>query len=839
MNHSAVNATLQMRESTNHKHTLTSGEAAEITGGRLYGRTDHHITDLHIDSRTASCETGAAFFATRGPNHDGHAFISNLFRRGLRCFIVEKVPDNISDYADASFIEVQSTVKALQDLAAFKRSHFKGEVVAITGSAGKTIVKEWLAEILSHYRRVIRSPKSYNSQTGVPLSVWKVSDNFDVGVFEAGISKPGEMIHLEPVIRPAIGVFTNIGDAHQENFTDLVTKVREKLILFSGVKNLIYPADNLTIEKEVELFFGKRSDVLSGWSFTDAKAPFFVEILSTESEKTSIRIRWSDGDLNYSIPFSDRASIENSVSVVAASVIAGVSSEIIASGMPLLNPVAMRMAVRNGINNCILIEDYYNSDPGSLFMAIDYLKSQQGRSHTLILSDFLQTGRNQAELAIEVAKMVGSGLITRFIGIGESLSANKEFFGPESQFFISTDEFIGSFGNLSFRNEAILLKGARIYQFERIANLLEQKSHTTVLEVNLDAIVRNLNQFRSLINPGVKVMAMVKAFAYGSGGAAIGSLLEFNRVDYLGVAYADEGVDLREAGVTIPVMIMNPDTDSFGTIIRYNLEPEIYSLRIFTEFSLFAASHGLVEYPIHIKIDSGMHRLGFLPCEIPELINKLRSAPSVKVVSVFSHLSAAESPEHDHFTHRQANVFDKVCSAVAEGIGYMPIRHLLNSAGITRFGQYQYEMVRPGLGLYGLTMAEGINLSQVSRYISRISQIKEVKAGEPVGYGYTAISDSNRIIAIIPVGYADGLNRQLGNGIGSVWIAGRKAPVAGNICMDMCMVDITGIPAKEGDMVEIFGENISIMEMAGTCNTIPYEIITSIPPRVRRIFYHE
>jgi len=828
-----------MQERTNHNEILTAGKAAEITGGKLYGRFDNSITELHTDSRTASCVAGSVFLATKGPNHDGHVFISHLFRRGLRTFIVENVPDNLNDYPDVSFIEVNNSVKALQDLAAFKRSHFKGEVVAITGSAGKTIVKEWLAEILSQSKRVVRSPKSYNSQTGVPLSVWKASNEFDTGVFEAGISKPGEMIFLEPIIRPGIGVFTNIGDAHQENFPDLITKVREKLILFSGVKHLIYPADNITIHKEVERIFGKGSKVPSGWSFIDNTAPFFVEIVAAESDKTSIRIGWSGGAVVYSIPFSDRASVENSVSVVVSSVITGVSTESITRGMPLLNPVAMRMAVRNGINNCVLIEDYYNSDPGSLSMAIDYLKSQQGRSHTLILSDFLQTGRNQAELAREVANMVGGGLITRFIGIGESLSANKDFFGTESLFFRSTDEFIDMFGKLSFRNEAILLKGARIYQFELIANLLEQKSHTTVLEVNLDAIVRNLNQFRGLIKPGVKVMAMVKAFAYGSGGTAIGSLLEFNRVDYLGVAYADEGVDLREAGVTIPVMIMNPDPDSFGTIIRYNLEPEIYSLRVLAGFSLFASRHGLVEYPIHIKIDTGMHRLGLLPDEIPALINKLRSAPSVKVVSVFSHLSAAESPEHDHFTHRQATVFERVSESISEGIGYMPIRHLLNSAGITRFSEYQYEMVRPGLGLYGLTMAKGIKLSQVSRYISRISQIKEVKAGEPVGYGYTAISKKHRVIAIIPVGYADGLNRLLGNGTGSVWIDGKKAPVTGNICMDMCMVDITGIPAIEGDIVEIFGDNISIMEMADACNTIPYEIITSIPPRVRRIFYHE
>lgn len=839
MNRSAVNVSLHMGESTSPDRDLTAGKAAEIIGGKIYGRSDNLIADLHIDSRTATYEPGSVFFATKGPNHDGHAFIPQVYRRGVRTFIVEKIPDDYPDYPEATFVEVLSTIKALQDLAAYKRLRFKGEVVAVTGSAGKTIVKEWLSEILSHQKRVVRSPKSYNSQTGVPLSVWKLSDEYDVGVFEAGISRPGEMVLLEPVIRPTMGIFTNIGDAHQENFSDTTIKVREKLVLFSHVKRLVYPFDSETIHREVISSFGETSQVPAGWSFVNSQAPFFIEILSSENEKTNIRVSWAGGSDSYSIPFSDRASIENSVSVAVAVLISGVSHDLLSDAMPFLNPVAMRMAVRNGINNCVLIEDYYNSDPGSLSMAIDYLKSQQGRSHTLILSDFLQTGRDQRELAREVSKMVVRGMITRFIGIGESLLANKEYFGEQSLFFKSTEEFLDSFGTLSFRNEAILLKGARVFQFERIANLLEQKSHTTVLEVNLDAIVRNLNQFRGLINPGVRIMAMVKAFAYGSGGSAIGSLLEFNRVDYLGVAYADEGVDLRESGVTIPVMIMNPDPDSFGIIIRYNLEPEIYSMKLLSEFSLFASRHGLVDYPVHIKLDTGMHRLGFLPDEVPAMIKKVTSSDSLKVISVFSHLSASESREHDQFTHRQASVFDAACKTIAEGIGYMPIRHLLNSAGITRFREYQYEMVRPGLGLYGLTMAEDINLSQVSRYISRISQIKDVKAGEPVGYGYTAISEKIRTIAIVPVGYADGLNRHLGNGVGSVWIAGKRAPVTGNICMDMCMVDITGIPAQEGDLVEIFGENMSIMEMAKACDTIPYEIITSIPPRVRRIFYHE
>jgi len=839
MNPSADNALMPMPKKSSNNYAVSAGEVVLILKGRLFGSSENIITEPLTDSRSVTYGPGGVFFAIKGPNHDGHLFIHRLYAMGIRVFVVEKVPEDISAYPDASFIEVTNSVRALQQLTAHKRSSFRGVVFAITGSAGKTIVKEWLSEILGCCRRVVRSPKSYNSQTGVPLSVWRVSDKFDTGVFEAGISQPGEMIHLEPVIRPDIGIFTNIGDAHQENFHDTVSKIREKLVLFTGVKHLIYPADSETIHKEVLELFGTESTVPKGWSFNNSRSPFYCKMISQLNDQTELLVTWESGSLTYSIPFDDRASVDNSVSVVVASVIAGISPEIISREMPGLIPVAMRMSVRNGINNCLLIEDYYNSDPGSLAMAIDYLSSKQGRSRTLILSDFLQTGRDQEELARDVAGMVGRGKISRFIGIGESLYKYREHFGEGSEFFRNTGDFIASFSSISFRNESILLKGARLYQFELIANLLEQKSHTTVLEVNLDAIVRNLNYFRSLTRPGVRIMGMVKAFAYGSGGAAIGSLLEFNGVDYLGVAYADEGVDLREAGVTIPVMVMSPDPDSFAAIVKHNLEPELYSLRLFTEFSAYASRHGLIGYPVHIKVDTGMHRLGFLPEEISTLTKKLESDSSLRVVSVFSHLSASESPLHDDFTHNQARVFDIACNEIAGGLGYMPIRHLLNSAGISRFSEYQYEMVRPGLGLYGLSMAGGTNLSQVSRFTSRISQIKKVRAGEPVGYGYTSFADHDRLIAVIPVGYADGLKRQMGNGAGSVWIGGERAPLAGNICMDMCMADITDINAKENDRVEIFGENISLLELASACNTIPYEIIASIPPRVRRLFYHE
>jgi alanine racemase len=660
-----------------------------------------------------------------------------------------------------------------------------------------------------------------------------------MAVIEAGISKPDEMSLLEPVIQPLIGIFTNIGDAHQENFIDLRSKVREKLKLFAGVKTLIYPFDSPEIADEIGCMATQASMSLAGWSFHKNEARFFAEVTGSEAGGTSLAITCSESRVEYTIPFTDRASIENSVSVATACIISGISPQSIASGMAALNPVAMRMSVRNGINNCLLIEDYYNSDPGSLAMAIDFLRNQQGRRHTLILSDFVQSGRNPEELAQIVAGLIRRGMVTRFIGVGPVISANSGFFEGDAVFFTSTNDFIARFNQMKFTNEAILLKGARIFGFERIAALLEQKSHTTVLEVNLDAVTSNLNQFRSRLNPGVRIMGMVKAFAYGSGISEMGSLLEFNRVDYLGVAYADEGVELREAGIKLPVMVMNPDEASYDTLIRYNLEPELYSFRTLKGFSAVAARHGLSSWPVHIKIDTGMHRLGFLPDETRSLTDFLLNQHNLRVASVFSHLAASETVAMDEHTHRQAQLFENVCTELAHGLGYMPLRHLLNSSGIIRFPQYQYDMVRPGIGLYGLAYIEGLALRQASGFFSRISQIKNVPAGEPVGYGYSDIADTNRRIATVPLGYADGLRRQMGNGKGFLWIAGRRVPLAGNVCMDMCMADVTGCEVSEGDLVEVFGENISIQVVADICNTIPYEIITSIPPRVRRVFYHE
>lgn len=818
---------------------INSSDIARITNGRLIGPNDLAVTEIVTDSRQLSHSEGLVFFAIRGKNHDGHLFIDNLYQKGIRIFVVEELPGDLEKYSDAAFILTKSTVEALQLIAAFKRKAFKSPVIAVTGSAGKTIVKEWLADILGLTTPVIRSPKSYNSQIGVPLSVWKLDDKYKLGIFEAGISFPWEMEKLQKVIDPDIGVITNIGDAHSENFPDNSTKAAEKLKLFINASLIVYCSDQKIIQQLIKSNKDFKSKKLVDWSYENTKAEIFVKRSSSSGGRTIINMTFDGLTNEFEIPFSDRASVENAITVASVCLALKTDTDIIRKGLSALVSVAMRMEMKSGINNCQLIEDYYNSDPGSLGMALEYLKSQNSKKTTLILSDFVQSGRGEKELYGEVAQLLKKTGIDRFIGIGIALSRNSEFFETNARFFSSTEEFIRGFNTTDFRNEIILLKGARIYEFENIGKLLEQHIHQTVLEINLDAISHNLNEFRRHLNPGTKIMAMVKAFAYGAGPAEIAALLEYHRVSYLGVAYADEGLELRNAGVTLPVMVMNPDPSASEIMIKYNLEPVIYSFSSFGKFTEVASRHGLISYPVHIKIDTGMHRLGFMPDEVEPLAKLIQGTECIKIISVFSHLAASEDPSLDNFSHHQATVFLKAVEQIKTATGYTFIRHILNSAGISRMPQYQFEMVRPGIGIYGAGHFEGFTLKTAGRYKTRISQIKRIKAGEPVGYGCADVSDINRTIAILPVGYADGLNRKLGNSNGALFIKGKKVPIIGNVCMDMCMADITGLIAAEGDEAEIFGENITIDEIAEKCETIPYEILTSIPPRVKRVFYRE
>jgi len=818
---------------------LSSSDIARIVKGKLTGPPDLLVTEIVTDTRQLSVTDGLLFFALKGKNHDGHNFIDSLYQKGIRIFVVEKLPEETERLGEAAFIVTVNTVEALQLLASYKRKSFNSHVIAVTGSAGKTVVKEWLADILGLTTSVIRSPKSYNSQIGVPLSVMKLDNKYKLGIFEAGISLPGEMANLQQVINPDIGIITNIGDAHRENFPDNKMKAEEKLKLFVNSYLIIYCSDHEIIQQAILNNEILRSKKLVDWSCKHSGAKIFVKKSSLPLGRTGIRMSFAGITNNFEIPFSDRASVENAITVASVCLALGINADIISKGLAGLVSVAMRMELKRGINNCQLIEDYYNSDPGSLGMALEYLKSQDGKDPALILSDFVQSGRDEKELYGEVAGLIRKTGIKKFIGIGNALVRNSALFDHSARFFYTTDEFVNSLNYTDFRNEIVLLKGARIYEFEKIGKLLEQQIHQTVLEVNLDAISHNLNEFRRHLNPDTRIMAMVKAFAYGAGPAEISALLEYHRVSYLAVAYVDEGVELRNSGVTLPVMVMNPDPSASELMIKYSLEPEIYSLLSLEEFKAVASRHGLISYPVHIKIDSGMHRLGFMPEDVDNLAKRIKEQECLRVVSVFSHLAGSEDPALDHFSRHQVEVFLRAVEQIHEIIGYPFLRHILNSSGIARFPQYQFEMVRPGIGIYGVGHFEGFDLKTAGRFKTRISQIKKVKAGEPVGYGCTDVSENERIIAILPVGYADGLNRKLGNRNGKLFIKGSRVSIIGNICMDMCMADITGLNAETGDEAEIFGEKISIDEIAEKCQTIPYEILTSIPRRVKRVFFRE
>ena len=819
---------------------ITTKDLADITGGVLHGKDNLAIEELLTDSRQFSFAEGVVFFAIKGENHDGSRFISQLCERGVRIFVSES-DTYLKEITgrEGALIVVRDVIEAMQSLSAYRRASYKGTVIGITGSTGKTIVKEWLSDILGNTMSVVRSPKSYNSQVGVPLAVWKLDSKYEAGVFEAGISLPGEMSRLAKIIDPGIGAITNIGDAHQENFRDLSSKAVEKLKLFKNSHTIVYCRDQRLIHELIlnDKVLNKKR--LFNWSYNDKEATLLIRKKLSGPARTVINVIFKGEESGFEIPFGDKASVENAITVIAVCMAMNLNYEAIKDGISALESVAMRMEIKNGINGCILIEDYYNSDPGSLRMAIEYLKSQNKRRSVLILSDFLQSGRDDNDLYGEVGDLVKKMGVSRFIGIGRSIYSSQEVFPPGSRFFYTTDEFIRNFQPSDFRDEIILLKGARAFEFERIGNLLELQVHQTVLEVNLDAISHNLNQFRRILHPGTRIMAMVKAFAYGAGYNEIAGLLEYHRIDYLAVAYSDEGVDLRLAGVSVPVVVMNPESSAYNSMIKYNLEPEIYSLDILKGFSSVLSRHGISGYPVHIKIDSGMHRLGFLPHDLDELLTFLKENDRIRIASVFSHLSASEEEKFDAFTEKQVRVFSECADRIAGATGYRFLRHILNSAGITRFPQYQFDMVRPGIGLYGAGSYPGLELKPAGTFKTRISQVKKVPGGEPVGYGFADEAPWERLIAILPVGYADGLSRRLGNRHGKVFVNGSTVPVVGNICMDMCMADVTGTGASEGDEVEIFGRNISVEEVAKWCGTIPYEILTSIPQRVKRIFVRE
>ena len=791
------------------------------------------------DSRRVIHAKNSLFFAIKGFNHDGHNYINDLYRIGVRNFVVQYIPD-MSLKTTANFYCVNDVVGALHDLVGYHRNKFNYPVIGITGSNGKTIIKEWLFQSLSPKYNIVRNPRSYNSQIGVPLSIWNMEENNTLGIFEAGISLPSEMKKLEKIMKPTIGIFSNIGDAHQENFSSLKEKALEKVLLFSHSEALIYCKDHLYIDLAVNEMINPKKIKCITWSGKNS-ADLTIQKVNTQEKFSDIGATFLGEKIKIQIPFTDQGSVENAIHILCTLLYLNVDRDQIHETMANLSPVEMRLEQKSAINNCTLINDSYNSDLNALTIAIDYLKQQhQHPKKTVILSDILQSGKNEDELYSEVAGIIRDKDVDNFIGVGTKIGKYKELFGENATFYNDTESFKEAFDPRSFENQSILIKGARTFRFEQIEQLFVVKVHRTVLQINLDAVINNLNFFRSLLNPETKVMAMVKAISYGSGTYEIAHLLRFHNIDYLGVAYVDEGIALRKSGVQSPVMVMNPEINHLEQLIEYGLEPEIYSRKILEAFIQIAKSKNCKSYPCHIKIDSGMHRLGFMEEDISYLISVFKDNPVLNIESVFSHLAASDDPALDSLTKNQLKNFESSVQQLTDGIGYPVTRHILNSSGIIRFPEAQYEMVRLGIGLYGFESHTRMNLRNVFTLKSVISQIKIAKKGDIVGYNPTSKMEKDTKIGIIAIGYADGYNRKLGNGVGKVMVNGKKVPLIGNVCMDMCMVDLTDIEdVKEGAEVVIFGDGYTAAQLAVQLNTIPYEIITNISERINRIYFKE
>ena len=817
-------------------------QVSEIVSGKLVGEANRTISDLLIDSRHLMDPSQALFFALKSNRNDGHRYIDELYEKGVRAFVVSHLPENA--YLDAVFVVVPDTLKALQLLAAHHRQQFDIPVIGITGSNGKTIVKEWLYQMLSPDYNIVRSPKSYNSQVGVPLSVWQMNPTNNLGIFEAGISEPDEMSSLQDIIRPTIGVFTNIGQAHDENFINRVQKAGEKLNLFTKAEQLVYCMDYSDIQ-QVIIRSGIASKVkLFTWSRKFTDADLFVNKVEKGEKTTTIDCAYQGENLSFVIPFSDDASVENAIHCIALCLLLKMESSQISERLLTLTSVAMRLEIKAGVNNCTIINDYYNSDVNSLSIALDVMNQQhQHKRHVVILSDILQSGRNEMDLYTDIAQLLKNKNVDMLIGIGEGISRQANRFDMERYFYPNVDDFLTHFPFSKFNNQTILLKGARAFEFEQIGMELQEKAHETVLEINFNHLVSNLNYFRAKIKPETKLMVMVKAFGYGSGNLEVSNILQFHNVDYLTVAFADEGVELRRAGINLPIMVMSPEVNSYDNIIKYHLEPEVFSFRNLSFIEKAMENLALPEaHPlnVHIKLDTGMHRLGFSKDELPELIRRIQANPMLHVKSVFSHLATADNPAEDAFTLSQIHNFEEGSQMIVEAFPHV-IRHILNTAGISRFPQYQFDMVRLGIGLYGVSTCEADKgmLQPVVSLKTTINQIKHIPAGDSIGYNRHGHAEHDMRIGIVPIGYADGLSRLLGNGNGTFYVHDNPVRIVGDVCMDMCMLDLTEVEAAEGDTVVIFDAEHSINDIAKACQTIPYEIMTRVSQRVKRVYYQE
>jgi len=804
-------------------HILYSSEelASIMNADSVIQKEGILIRTILTDSRKLSDSKYALFFAIKA-RRDGHSFIPSVYDVGTRSFVISDDTFDTSSYPDANFYLVKDTLRALQNLSAAHRSKFNFPVIGITGSNGKTIVKEWLYQLLIPERNIIRSPKSYFEEN-------------NLAIFEAGISKLGEMENLRQVIRPTIGILTNIGDAHSAGFGSINEKIKEKLKLFEGVDLFIY-SDKYLDQYDGEIP-GKNKFT---WNYHQKGNLEVFDDEVIEDKFQFLRAHFNGLEVQAKIPFTDQASVENAIICWACLLALGYEPEEAEKRLEKLIPVGMRLELKNGINNCSIIDDSYSLDLSSLAIALDFLKQQnQHQRRTLILSDI--PGPDSALVYDHVRNLLESKSVDRLIAVGKRISKYAVDYKLETRYFANTTELLEHFGSLKFDNETILLKGARSFEFERISLLLTQKVHETVLEINLNALEHNLNHYKMELGAGTKIMAMVKAFSYGSGSFEIANLLEFNKVDYLAVAYADEGVSLRNSGCNLPIMVMSPDSIAFETIVKHKLEPQIYSIRVLNQLIEVLNRENLENYPVHIKLDTGMHRLGFEESELDKLLDVVINTKVIRIQSVFSHLAASEAPEHDEFTRSQIDLFLKLAERIGSNLNYPFMKHISNTSGINRWPDSRFDMVRLGIGLYGIDSAYDSNspLQTVTSLKTSISQIKNIPAGDTIGYGREGKLPKGGKIATVKIGYADGYRRALGNGKGKMIIRGKIVPTIGKICMDMCMLDITGIDAVEGDEVIVFNNQIRVEDIAKQLGTIPYEILTGISQRVKRVYYYE
>lgn len=817
----------------------------QFINAERYGDAAASISFLLTDSRSLCFPEETLFFALRSDRNDGHHYIPELYRRGVRNFVVENVPDNFSTlYKHANFLKVSNTLVALQQLTTHHRKAFDIPVVGITGSNGKTMVKEWLSQLLSYDRNVTRSPKSYNSQIGVPLSVWLLNESSQIGLIEAGISKVGEMQALHDIILPTLGVLTSLGSAHQENFSSLEEKCNEKLLLFKGTQALVYQLDDKIAAKCITA--AHYDGQLLAWSEHDTTAAFYVNSIEKHETTSTINYIWQQTTQgSYTLPFIDDASISDSITCAVVALHFGVQPDVLAQRMAVLEPVAMRLEVKEGQHGCTLINDSYNSDINSLDIALDFMNrrpDQKRRERTLILSDIYQSGETEQQLYADVAALVKERGVKKFIGIGTALGRQRQAFeGLETKYFFDNiDDFIGSKVFKSLHDEVILLKGARSFGFDKLTELLVKKVHETVLEVNLNAVVDNLNWYRSFLKSETKLVCMIKADAYGAGAVEIAKTLQEHRVDYLAVAVADEGATLRRNGITGNIMIMNPEMSSFKTLFDYDLEPEVYSFRLLDALIKAAEKEGITGYPVHIKLDTGMHRLGFNPrTDIDQIVEKLHHQNALIPRSVFSHFVGSDSNDFDSFSARQFALFNEGSKKLQAAFSHRILRHMDNSAGIEHFPERQLDMCRLGLGLYGINPRNNAIMNNVSTLKTTILQLRNVPAGETVGYSRRGIIEKDSVIGAIPIGYADGLNRRLGNRNCYCLVNGKRAYYIGNICMDVALIDVTGIDCEEGDSVEIFGDHLPVTVLSDAMGTIPYEVLTTVSNRVKRVYFQD